>query len=87
MLTIQETKIEDSFPDNQFNIPMYRLYRQDFKNDEGGIMMYIRNDMLQFGRHDIEHFSTNNKYGRIEVFAVEVTINKDKWLFISMYVT
>ena len=25
VLTIQETKIDDSFPDNQFNIPMYRL--------------------------------------------------------------
>ena len=68
---------------NQFNIPMYRLYRQDIKNNEGGIMMYIRNDMPQFRRHDIEYFSTNNKDGRIEVLAVEVTINKEKWLFIS----
>ena len=48
-------------------------------------IMNIRNDMPQFRRHDIEYCSTNNKDSRIEVLAVEVTINKEKWLFISMY--
>ena len=38
VLTIQETKIDESFPDNQFYVPMYRLYKHDFKHNEGGIM-------------------------------------------------
>ena len=69
---------DDSFPDNQFNIPMYRLYRQDIKNNEGGIMMYIRNDMPQFRRHDIEYFSTNNKDGRIVGSLPPVTENNTR---------
>ena len=85
VLTIQETKIDESFPDNQFHVPMYRLYRQDFKHNEGGIMMYIRNDFPQYRRSDIERFSINNNDGRIEILAVEVSINKEKWIFISIY--
>jgi len=56
---------------------MYRLYRHDFKNNEGGIMIYIRNDMPQFRRCDIESFSINNTNDRIEIIIVEVTMNKE----------
>jgi len=51
---VVETKIDNSFPNNQFALPMYKLYRQDFKHNEGGLMMYIRNDMPQFRRCDVE---------------------------------
>ena len=30
ILAIQETKIDYSFPNNQFRVNMYRLYRQDY---------------------------------------------------------
>ena len=88
VLAIQETKIDESFPDNQFYVPMYRLYRQDFRHNEGGIIMYmyIRHDFPQYRRSDIENFSINNNdHGRIEILAVEVSINKEKWVFISVY--
>ncbi len=85
VLIIQETKIDDSFPDNQFYVNMYKLYRQDFRNNEGGIMMYIRNDIPQFRRPDIEAYSFNNDNGRIEILAVECKVNKEKWIFVSIY--
>ena len=85
VLAIQETKIDESFPDNQLYVPMYRLYRQDFRHNEGGIMMYIGHDFPQYRRSDIENFSINNNDGRIEILAVEVSINKEKWVFISVY--
>ena len=85
VLAIQETKIDDSFPDSQFTIPRFKLYRQDYKCNQGGIIMYIRNDMPQFRRLDLEQLSINNANGRIEILAVEVTLNKEKWLFISIY--
>ena len=59
VLAIQETKIDESFPDNQFDVPMYRLYRQDFRHNEGGIMMYIRHDFPQYRRSDIDNLSIN----------------------------
>ena len=49
-------------------------------------MMYIRNDFPQYRRSDIARFSINNNDGRIEILAVEVSINKDKSFFISIYI-
>ena len=71
VLAIQETKIDNSFPDNQFNVNMYILHRKDYKNNEGGIMMYIRRDIPQIRRDDIEELSINNANGRIEILGVE----------------
>ena len=85
VLAIQETKIDDSFPDNQFNVNMYVLHRQDYKSNEGGIMMYVRNDIPQFRRPDIEQLSFSNANGRIEILCVECSIKREKWLFISIY--
>ena len=47
--------------------------------------MYIRNDMPQFRRLELEQLSITNDNGRIEILAVQVTLNKEKWLFISIY--
>ena len=84
-LSIQETKLDSSFPDGQFKIPQYKLYRNDYKNNEGGLLFYIRNDMPQHRRYDIEACGMNNAQGRIEILSVEITINKEKWVYISMY--
>ena len=85
ILAIQETKIDDSFPDNQFRVNMYRLYRQDVRNNEGGSMMYVRDDIPQFRRSDIESVAINNQNDSIEILAIECKINNEKWLFISLY--
>ena len=85
MLSIQETKIDSSFPDAQFQIPYYKLYRNDLKCDEGGLMMYLRSDMPQNRRTDVEKMSINDRQGRIEILAVEASIKNEKWIFISIY--
>ena len=54
-----------SFPDAQFNVSMYKCYRNDYKCNEGGLMVYVRNDMIQRRRHDIEKCVFNNCDGRI----------------------
>ena len=48
-------------------------------------MVYVRKDMIQRRRHDIEKCAFNNCDGRIGILSVEVSINKETWLFISMY--
>ena len=85
VLSIQESKLDESFPAKQFDIDTYKCYRKDYKNNEGGLMMFIRNDMAQHRRRDIETHSFNDEHGRIEIMAVEVSIQKDKWLFVSLY--
>ena len=41
ILTIQETKLDKSFPDSQFAIDGYNMFRQDRKKGGGGILVYI----------------------------------------------
>ena len=39
---ISETKLDDSFPLNQFSIDNYKLYRQDRNSKGGGVMVYVK---------------------------------------------
>ena len=42
ILMLQETKLDDSFPNAQFNIDGYVMHRLDHKSNSGGIMhMYV----------------------------------------------
>ena len=85
ILSIQETKIDDTFPDSQIRINMYRCYRNDCKSNEGGVMMFVRNGMAQRRRIDIESQTIiHHVLGRIELICVEVNINKELWLMISI---
>ena len=45
ILAIAESKLDDSFPLQQFNISNYKLHRQDRDSRGGGIMIYI-NDCI-----------------------------------------
>ena len=85
LMVIQETKLDNCFPPNQFSILNYKAYRRDFKHNQGGSLMFVRNDMPQFHRLDIDDFNMDNSDGRIELIGLEVTINKEKWVFISIY--
>ena len=76
ILSIQETKLDDLFSDAQFNVSMYKCYRNDYKCNEGGLMVYVRNDLIQRRLHDIEKWAFHNCDGRIEIMSVEVSINK-----------
>ena len=84
VLIIQESKLDDSFPCNQFHVPLYKCHRNDYKNNEGGIMMFIRNDLPQRRRYDIESHATNNANGRIGLLAVHVTIKHEAWFLICI---
>ena len=44
-IAITETKIDNSFPDSQFIIPNYIIYRNDRNQYGGGDCTYIRSDI------------------------------------------
>ena len=45
-LTIAETKLDNSFPSNQFMIPgLEKPYRQDVSGSSGGLLVYVSNDI------------------------------------------
>ena len=83
VLSIQETKLDASFPDQQFKCDGFRCYRKDYTSNAGGIMLYVRNDLAQRRRRDLE-FDCDDRNGRLECVCVEIYIRSEKWLYVTV---
>ena len=46
IFVLSETKIDDTYPNSQFYVKGYKLYRQDRTNFGGGLIIYARSDLL-----------------------------------------
>jgi exonuclease III len=65
VLFSQETKLDESFPHEQFHVNNLTLYRKDVNDHCGGIMALVRSDIPQRRRYDLE--TCDGKSGRIEL--------------------
>ena len=83
ILSIQETKLDDSFPDSQFSVLGYQLHRKDHRSNSGGLMMLIRDDLPQQRRQDLENVQATS--GRIELMVIETMIYNEIWLMFNLY--
>ena len=80
---LQETKLDDSFSNSQFHLQGYSLYRADYKHNSGGLMTYVRNDLQQKRRTDLEIIELTER--RVECLVVEVRLCNGKWIILSAY--
>ena len=79
IMIIGETKLDESFPSNQFMVRGYKKpYRKDRNANGGGVMIYVREDIPSLEK---ENFLPNN----IEAIAVEINLRKNKLLLIGTY--
>ena len=79
ILVISETKLDDSFPENQFLIEGFKKpYRFHRNSNGGGVMLYIRKDI-----HCKE--LKNNFSKNIEAIFVEINLRKSKMLLVGTY--
>ena len=67
ILLISETKIDSSLPTAQFHIDGYTIYRRDRNENDGGLLLYIRDDVPSY----LLKIDLN-----FEVFYVELNIKK-----------
>jgi hypothetical protein len=81
---VQETKLDSSFPDQQFKCEGFKIYRKDNTCNSGSLLLYVSNDLAQRRRTKLE-FDVNNENGRLETICVEVFIKSEKWLILSVY--
>jgi exonuclease III len=80
ILMISETKIDDSFPASQFNMPGYRQpYRKDRNKHGGGILLYVREDLIT------KIISKISLPDDIECIFLEINLRKKKYLFCCTY--
>ena len=75
---MSETKIDASFPDAQFMVCNYHLWRKDRNEKGGGIALYLRSDIPGDRKPDLE-------FKGIESISVEITLCNKKWLIIGAY--
>ena len=80
ILMVTETKIDESFPTNQFIILGFTSpYRFDRTKDGGGILVYIRED-IPSKLLNISYIASD-----IECLGIEVNLRKVRWLVICSY--
>ena len=80
ILMISETKIDSSFPKQQFVIDGYSVpLHLDRTKDGGSLLFYIRNGIVA---HQLESFTSAEG---IECISFEVNLNKKKWVLLSVY--
>ena len=80
ILMICETKIDGSFPTEQFIIEGYSTIHRLDRNDRGGGIMFIVKDNLLTSRLDKYCFPDE-----IEIFCIELNLRKKKWLMFCCY--
>ena len=77
---IDETKLDESFPDHQFKIDGYKFrpFRRDRNKFEGGEIVYFKDDLIVRRLND---FETNIS----ETISLELTISDKKWFIMIAY--
>ena len=77
ILMVTETKIDTSFPTSQFIVSSFTSpYRFDRTKDEGGILVYIKEDVPS-KLLNILYIASDT-----ECFGIEMNLRKVKWLVI-----
>ena len=78
ILVITETKIDSTFPLNQFAIQGYsQPYRFDGNRNGGGVFIYVREDIPS------RELKIHNTAEDIEIIFIEINLIKTKWLFVA----
>ena len=80
ILIVSETKLDDSFPENQFTIEGYcSPFRYDRNSSGGGMIVFIREDIpcRELKKHIIP--------GNIEGQYLEIHLRRNKWLLFTGY--
>lgn len=83
VISVQETKLDESFPIAQFKLEGFCTHRKDYKSNSGGLIMIVRDDIPQRQVPDLE--ISGDESGRIESLAVEIVVRKEKWILCSVY--
>ena len=80
VISIAETKLDDSFPKAQFQLKGYKMpYRLDITDTSGGLLVYVKNGLPS---SRLKGFSLPND---IQIIPIEIRLNNSKWLVISIY--
>ena len=76
---LTETKIDDTFPNQQFNISNYRIMRKDRNKNGGGLLFYINENI------PCKVITNYEIPADVEILLFEFSIKNRKWLCVGLY--
>ena len=80
VLMISETKLDATFPANQFFIQGYSTVHRLDRNDKGGgVMVFVKHDIITF---PLDRYSFPVGFA---AFCIELNLRKKKWLIFCIY--
>ncbi len=80
VIIIAETKLDKTFPKNQFLIEGFgEPFRLDVASNRGGLLVYIKHGIIA------KELPVMNFPNDIQVIPIELSIRKQKWLLLPIY--
>lgn len=80
VLVIAETKLDETFPKQQFVLEGYKEpYRLDVASNSGGILVYVNEQFLS------KKVTSLSIPGDIQAIPIEINLRNKKWLFLPIY--
>ena len=80
ILCIAESKLDSSFPIDQFCIPGFKQpARLDISDKSGGLLLYARDGL------PVRYLSCPIMNDDIQCIPIELNLRKQKWLILSIY--
>ena len=76
---VSESKLDHTFPSNQFRINGYKIFRLDRNRLGGGLILYINENIRCKPLQEHIHLP------KFEVIAIEFYQNNQKWLLLGLY--
>ena len=76
---VSESKLDHTFPSNQFRINGYKIFRLDRNRFGGGLILYINENILCKPLQEHMHLP------KFEVIAIGFYQNNQKWLLLGLY--
>ena len=76
---VSETKIDHSFPNQQFSIDGYKIYHRDRNSFGRGLLFYVNENIL------CRELTAEQIDSNFEIIFLEITIWTRKWLIIGLY--
>ena len=72
-------KLDLSFPDTQFQIANYYMFRKDRNKDSGGLLFYVNQGL------NCKIVNTYNFPTGIEILPLELALTKRHWLILGLH--
>ena len=76
---ISKSKLDSTFPVNQFHIFSFKVFRQDHNRFGGRLILYINENI------PCRPLNDHPTFPNLKLIAIEIHQSKSRWLFIGIY--